>query len=469
MIVKIILCVCTWPLLPIMYVMLAGMGKEQKSTLFGITLWQDAMKEERVQELMKDYKKQLKRMTLLLFLVQFLTLLPPSFSIAMTLWMVWLFAAIALPFLPYIKANKKIRAYKAEYQTEQKENPKNSTYVDLTAAAEEKPKYFWKSTLIACIAGFLPAVLAVFLDKTVKSAAAPELWVAETVLLSMALVGVICLWASCYYNRQSVTVYTTDSDVNIQFSRVKKYQWCRCFCTLAWLSVIFNGFILAGFYLDSEYMMGFLIIICILYCVIPVILAGVSCHVIRKQKEKLLEGRELLLSEDDENWIWGLFYYNKNDSRFCVEKKVGIGVTTNMAKPAAMISTVVILVLTVGICIGAGIFCAVEEFTPVKLEYENQQITALHWKEEYQINKNAIKSVTLLEELPSLSKSNGTGMDTVYKGDFFSREYDRRFKVCLNPQEEPVLMIETMDGSWYLLGDSDGERTEEIYEELIKE
>jgi len=27
MIVKIILCVCVWPLLPIMYVILAGMGK----------------------------------------------------------------------------------------------------------------------------------------------------------------------------------------------------------------------------------------------------------------------------------------------------------------------------------------------------------------------------------------------------------------------------------------------------------
>lgn len=468
MIAKIILCVCIWPLLPIMYVILAGMAKEQNHTLFGITLWQDAMKKERVQELIKDYKKQLKRTTLFLFLVQFLILLPPSFSITLILWMIWLFAAIAAPFFPYIRANKKMRAYKAEYQTEHNENPRNSTYVDLTAAMEEKPKYFWKSTLVACIAGFIPAVLAVILDKTIKSPAVPELWVTEVVLLSMALVGVCCLGAVCYYNRQPVTAYTTESEVNIQFSRVKKYQWCRCFCTLTWLSVILDCLMLAGFYLDSEYMAGFLIIICILYCVIPIVLVGISCYVIQKQKEKLLKGRELLLSEDDENWIWGIFYYNKNDSRLCVDKKVGIGVTTNMAKPAAMISTIAVLAVTVVICIGASVFCAVEEFTPVKLEYENQQITAVHWKEEYQINKNAIKSVTLLEELPSLSKSNGTGMDTVYKGNFFSREYDRRFKVCLNPQEEPVLMIETMDGNWYLLGDSNSEKTEEIYEELTR-
>lgn len=468
MIVKIILCVCILPLLPIMYFVLTGMGKEQNHTLFGITLWQDALKEERVQNLVQDYKKQLKRMTLFLFLVQFLAYLPKYFSIVMILWMIWLFAAIALPFIPYIRANKKMRTYRAEYQIGHNENTQNSTYVDLTAAMEEKTKYFWKATLIACIAGFIPAVLAVILDKTLKASAAPELWVMEIVLLSMALVGVICFLVLHYYNQQPVTAYTTDSDVNIQFSRVKKYQWCRCFGTLAWLNAIFNGLILAGFYLDSAYMTGFLIILCMLYCVIPMVLVGVSYHVIQKQKEKLLEGRELLLSEDDENWIWGLFYYNKNDSRFCVDKKVGIGVTTNMAKPAAKVLTVGVLVFTVVICIGAGVFCAVEEFTPVKLEYENQQITAVHWKEEYQIHKNAIKSITLLDEIPSMSKSNGTGMDTVYKGTFFSREYERRFKVCLNPQAEPVIMIETTNGSWYLLGDSDSEKTEEIYKELTK-
>ena len=468
MIVKIILCVCILPLLPIMYFLFVVMGKEQNHALFGITLWQDALKEERVQNLVQDYKKQLKRMILFLFLVQFLAYLPKYFSIVMILWMIWLFAAIALPFIPYIRANKKMRTYRAEYQIGHNENTQNSTYVDLTAAMEEKTKYFWKATLIACIAGFIPAVLAVILDKTLKASAAPELWVMEIVLLSMALVGVICFLVLHYYNQQPVTAYTTDSDVNIQFSRVKKYQWCRCFGTLAWLNAIFNGLILAGFYLDSAYMTGFLIILCMLYCVIPMVLVGVSYHVIQKQKEKLLEGRELLLSEDDENWIWGLFYYNKNDSRFCVDKKVGIGVTTNMAKPAAKVLTVGVLVFTVVICIGAGVFCAVEEFTPVKLEYENQQITAVHWKEEYQIHKNAIKSITLLDEIPSMSKSNGTGMDTVYKGTFFSREYERRFKVCLNPQAEPVIMIETTNGSWYLLGDSDSEKTEEIYKELTK-
>lgn len=467
MITKIILCVSILPVLLILYVMFAGMGKEQNNSLFGITLWQGAMKEERIQNLIKDYKKQVRRMMLILLLIQFLVYLPSYFSIMITLWMIWLFGMIIVMNIPYIQANKKMRMWKTQYQLSQGESPQNNTYADVSAATEEKPKYFWKSTLIAGIAGFLPAVAAVILDKNVSNPAAPDLWIIEIVLLSMALVGLICVWAVHHYNQQPVAVLTTESEVNIQFSRIRSYQWSKAFCILAWLTVVFSGVLLADFYLDSDNTIVVLMVSCILYGLMPFVFFGMSCYVIQKQKRRLLEGRELLLPEDDENWIWGMIYYNKNDSRFWVDKKVGIGFTSNMAKPGAIILDVAAILLVIVLCGGAGVWAMLEEFTPVKLAYENGQLTALHWKEEYEIEKEDIKSVTLLEELPNISRTNGTGMDIVYKGNFFSREYDRRFKVCLNPQEEPVLMIETADGTWYLLGDNQAEQTMKIYEKLI--
>lgn len=469
MIIRIILCVSILPVLLIMYFVLKGMGKEKNQTLFGITLWQDAMKEERVQRLIQDYQKQLKRITLLLLLAQFLVYVPSYFSIMMILWLVWLFGVIIVMEIPYIQANKKVREWKWGYQLEKGEDPQNNIYVDVTAITEEKPKYFWKSTLTAGMLGFLPAVVAVVLDKAVDSPAAPDLWVTELTLLSMALVGIIAVWAVHYFNHQPVAVLTADSSINIQFFRVKSYQWSKTFCILAWGNVIFSGMMLASFYVSSNNMVGFIIGISVVYGLFPLIFLGMSCHVVQKQKSKLLEGRALLLPEEDENWIWGMFYYNKNDNRFLVENRVGMGFTWNMAKPAAIILEVVVLALVIAVCVGMSVLLILDEFTPVKLEYKNEQLTALHWKEEYEIEKEEIKSVTLLEELPNISRTNGTGMDTVYKGKFFSREYDRRFKVCLNPQEEPVLMVETSDGTWYLLGDNDSEKTEEIYQELTKE
>lgn len=467
MITKVILCVSILPVLLILYVIYAGMGKEQNNSLFGITLWKDAMKEERIQNLIKDYKKQVRWMTLILILIQFLVYLPSYFSIMITLWMIWLFGMIIVINIPYIQANKKMRMWKTQYQLSQGESPQNSTYADVSAATEEKPRYFWKSTFAAGGIGFLPAIVAGVLDKVVNSPAAPDLWIIEILLLSTALVGLLCVWAVHHYNHQPVTVLTTESEVNIQFSRIRSYQWSKSFCIFAWLTVAFSGAMLADFYLDSDNAMVIFVVSCILYGLMPFVFFGMSCYVIQKQKRKLLEGRELLLPEDDENWIWGMIYYNKNDSRFWVDKKVGIGFTSNMAKPGAIILDVAAILLIIVLCGGTSVWAMLDEFTPVKLAYENGQLTALHWKEEYEIEKEDIKSVTLLEELPNISRTNGTGMDTVYKGNFFSREYDRRFKVCLNPQEEPVLMVETSDGTWYLLGDNDSKQTEEIYEKLI--
>lgn len=35
--------------------------------------------------------------------------------------------------------------------------------------------------------------------------------------------------------------------------------------------------------------------------------------------------------DDDENWVWGMFYFNKNDPAVMIEKRVGIGYTVNFA------------------------------------------------------------------------------------------------------------------------------------------
>lgn len=470
MITTIILGISGLPVLLIMYFVLKGMGKERNHSLFGITLWQDAMKEEGVQEVIRTYKKQLKYWTVF-FLVAQIVMYPIKYiSIVIMLWLIWLFAMIICMYIPYVKANKKMRLYKAQYQTKNNETPQNSMYVDVTSIMEKKPKYFGKATWIACIVGFLPAIVAVILDKKVSSSATPELWVVEVTLLSMSLVGVICVWLVSYYSRQPVTVLTTDSEVNRQFTRIKSYQCSKMFCTLAWMTAVFNVVMVGLFYwnIDSGIMVKLVIGICVLYGIIPLIAVGMGWHIIQKQKRKLLEGKEVLLTEDDENWIWGIFYYNKNDNRFWVNNKLGTGTTINMAKPGAVVFNVIVIGLTVVISIGAVVLCALDEFVPVKLEYKNGELNASQWKQEYQIEEEDISSVTLLETLPSMSRSGGTSLDNLYKGKWFSRELDRRFKVCLNPEENPFLMIETKDGTWYLLGDESGEQTKEIYEKLNK-
>lgn len=41
--------------------------------------------------------------------------------------------------------------------------------------------------------------------------------------------------------------------------------------------------------------------------------------------------------DDDDNWIWGMFYFNRRDPAFIIEKRVGIGYTVNFANKKSWI------------------------------------------------------------------------------------------------------------------------------------
>lgn len=219
-------------------------------------------------------------------------------------------------------------------------------------------------------------------------------------------------------------------------------------------------------YLPKHFSITLLLWMLWLFAVITLIYLPYVCA---NKKMKKLKEQDVSLSEDDKNWIWGIFYYNKNDKRFLVPKKVGIGSTFNMAHRASVVFNIVTIALVVLVVGGSAAVLALDEFIPVELAYKDRQLVSSQWKEEYCIKKEEIASVTLLEELPGMSKSSGTEMVNLRKGNFFSREYDRRFKVCFNPQKTPVLMLETKDGTWYLLGDSESKHTEEIYQELMND
>jgi uncharacterized membrane protein len=48
--------------------------------------------------------------------------------------------------------------------------------------------------------------------------------------------------------------------------------------------------------------------------------------------------------KDPNNWIWGIFYFNKKDNRIFVPKKIEwMGITINFANPKSIIALVIII------------------------------------------------------------------------------------------------------------------------------
>ena len=54
------------------------------------------------------------------------------------------------------------------------------------------------------------------------------------------------------------------------------------------------------------------------------------------------------VENDDEKWIYRFIYYNKEDPKLMVEKRLGMGWNINMANPLGKLITIIILAITVG-------------------------------------------------------------------------------------------------------------------------
>lgn len=52
--------------------------------------------------------------------------------------------------------------------------------------------------------------------------------------------------------------------------------------------------------------------------------------------------------DDDVNWYMGAFYFNRDDSRFLVEKRFGVGWTVNFAHPLSWVILSIIILVVVG-------------------------------------------------------------------------------------------------------------------------
>lgn len=53
------------------------------------------------------------------------------------------------------------------------------------------------------------------------------------------------------------------------------------------------------------------------------------------------------MESDDEKWIYGFIYYNKDDPQFLVQKRLGAGWSVNMANPKGKIFTALLFIITV--------------------------------------------------------------------------------------------------------------------------
>ncbi|NLM46161.1 MAG: hypothetical protein GX200_05115 [Firmicutes bacterium] len=433
--IKIFLLVLLYPVLPIMYFLLMNETKPRKNIVLGVTLPYPALDDPELKAACQQFKRALGKAVLLLAFPPFLVFFADSISVVMFILFYWLLLAIIIPFIPYTKYHRKLKALKQERNWEAGSSQK--ILVDLKAlAANDVQAKVWPVIPALLVSAFpLAYELTAGLSQTHFSILA--------FCATLLLVTVLFFTLYRLVSRQRTEIIAEDSEYNLVLTRIRRVNWTRFWLSAAWINALYT--VILWLSVTGRTVFFVFLLATALYTVAILWTVLKAEFATRNMQHKLAAASPApLYTDEDRYWINGMFYYNPNDQKSLVSNRVGIGMTVNLARPAGKITMAFALLCLLSVPV-LPLWVMAEEFTPLRIEATESAIVITHLSEIAKIMAQEIESVELLPELPAARRIVGTGMDNLRKGTFDVEGYGRG-KLYLNPRQPPFLVIYTRQG-----------------------
>lgn len=431
-------------LLPLLNAYFKSECKPKKNIIAGVTLPYSAQDDAAVLALLARYKKDLKLTCWVMLAAAVPSLLLQGYGAFMTYWITWTIFMCLSFYAPYIRCNKALRKLKEDRGWRRGEEAPQAV-TDLKAAAEEmrwlSPWWF--------LPPFAISLVPLFFDRTVW-----WLWVLDAVIVPASY---LC-YRYLYRNRAEVV--DEDSERTMALTRIRRYNWGKCWLIVAWATGLFN----MGMWLTLENIWLCMAVILVYGLVVCISVIGIEFRV-RRLQEKLTEncGQGYYVDEDD-RWIWGMIYYNPNDARLTINNRTGVGTTINLARRSGQVMMGLGLALLLA-CPLIGVWEMGMERAPVELEVTETELVGSHYGKEWSVALEDIGSVEVLKERPPLRRVAGTGMESALTGQFNADGWGR-VTVCIDPRTGPWLLVTAEDGKLFLFGASEEGAAEEIAAKL---
>ena len=256
--------------------------------------------------------------------------------------------------------------------------------------------------------------------------------------------------------RQKKDILDEDLELTEALTRVRWYNWTKMWLLTTYLTAFYS---LSVWFCRGN--MTWYTVWTAAYCVLLTAAALVTEFAARRAQQRLTQGRtQMPVVDEDDHWIWGQFYYNPNSNKAMINERAGIGMSMNFAHPAGKATAVLTILVLLSLPL-LGVWLMVDEFTPTQYELTEEQLLVRQVGTTYTIDLDEITDVQLLEELPTASRTWGTGLPNLLKGSFVVDGFGS-CTLCLDPTAPPFLLIET-EHETYLLG---MEEVTYLYEEL---
>ena len=354
-IIKLVLFVCIVPSVIMMYVLGFSRNPGRKKMIMGVRdnpKFHEGEAANKVDEIVGSARKAGLIITVIVIILSVILLCLPVNDGTILAWVLLAFAMLVFTAVPYGKANTELKNLKKELGI----TKSGVTYTDLTSTdTVHALKLPW--IILPNVLALLGTIAAVLIDFGVFGVTSAAQKYALTVMsLSFLFIAAIMIPIAVMMDNARNTVISRDSSINANYNRAKKKTWADLFTAVSWanaLCLIANVILMVFTNSETALMAGILGYTAVLMVIVAL---GVISQ--KRVEERYTRDTELELIDDDDAWILGMFYYNRNDTRLNVEKRLGFGATINLAHPAGM----VIGVISALIIIGSFIVCIVSVY-----------------------------------------------------------------------------------------------------------
>uniref|UniRef100_UPI004056FAEE PH domain-containing protein n=1 Tax=Agathobacter sp. TaxID=2021311 RepID=UPI004056FAEE len=453
MLLQIIFMVTMYPILFLVYFFLRNAGGVDKAYIYGATLKKEYRTEAEIVKITEEYKSSLKRTGIILGIIPLITFFIPWISISFTVWMVWSLVVCFYPMFYAARANIQVQELKRKKGWYEEYN---TSYVDLKIAAVPR-KVTLETFLAPILCSIVPILIALFLFQGRGYA------VYIGIVAIFGLCTLLFYAAAVWTDKQKIMVISSDSDINMNYARAKKVAWKNYWVYNSWVNTAFTWLVLILVWFRHMLVRGILVG-SVIYAAVVILFTWKMIQTLDAIEQRYEAKKDIKdAADDDRNWIFGMFYYNKNDKHYMTQNRFGTGTTVNLGTTAGML-TEIVGILALAIVPLCCVWMIMMEFTPINLKIEQDTIICEQLSVEYEIPLAQIEEYQAVTELPELIKVNGTGMDNLLSGTFEAYRQGM-FELFLNPQNDLFIHIVTDEETYYISG-TDDKMTQEILEQM---
>ncbi|ATD55709.1 PH domain-containing protein [Clostridium chauvoei] len=431
-------------------------AKNNNNILLGVTMPFEGIKNKKVLKIILDYKNENIKFTTLSFVVLLPILFMSYISFQFLYLFLWVLVIIYGSNRVFLKYNYKLKELKR----------KNNWFISkkylLTIDTEvsrmkDKMPISWLWFIPSIIISIMPIGFSLINRKILGT---PDIVISLTSIITT----VIFIILHRIYSKKSTEVFSEDSKVNLACNTIYKRTW-----TL--------GFIIAATIQSISYLLIFLltilgeinILLFSLVVIIPVLIILLGVYFIndkiRVEKNRLIRTSENpIYVDNDEYWKNGE-YNNPNDYRTMVEKRVGYGMTYNMATKKGKIMTYGSYVFGILISVILIFMFFIFDFSKITLTINNNlvKISAPIYGTTFNIED--IQDITKVDNINKGIKTNGIGTDRYSLGHYNIDDYGNSL-LYIYSKNPPYIVIKLKDKNLFINGKSKDE-TEIYYNDLI--